>query len=68
LWILDTGKTEVADLEIAVFIDEDVTRLQIAMDDTRRVDIFETTLWKISPRTAKICLVFLREFDRESTE
>jgi len=44
LWILDTGKTEVADLEIAVFIDEDVTRLQIAMDDTRRVDIFETTL------------------------
>jgi hypothetical protein len=41
---LDTGQTEVADLEIAVLVDEDITRLEIAMDDTCGVDIFKTPL------------------------
>ncbi len=45
LRILNTGETEVADLEIAVLIDEDVARLEIAMDDTCRMDILETPLF-----------------------
>ena len=44
LWILNTGETEIADLEITVLIDEDVGRLEIPMDDTCRMDILETTL------------------------
>jgi hypothetical protein len=43
---LYTGETEVADLEIAVLVDEDVARLQVTMDDTSRVDVFQTTLLK----------------------
>ena len=44
LGILYTGKTEVADLEIAVLVDEDVAGLEVPVDDTRRVDVFQTTL------------------------
>jgi hypothetical protein len=44
LGILQTGEAEVADLEIAVLVYEDVARLEIAMDDTCGVDIFETPL------------------------
>ena len=44
LRILQTGKAEVADFEIAVLVYEDVAGLEIAMDDTRGVDIFETAL------------------------
>jgi len=31
---LYTGETEVADLEIAVLVDEDVAGLQVTVDDT----------------------------------
>jgi hypothetical protein len=41
---LDAGQTEVADLEIAVLVDEDIAGLKIAMDDTCGVDIFKTPL------------------------
>ena len=34
LGILNTGETEIADLEVAVFIDKDVAGLQVSMDDT----------------------------------
>jgi len=44
LGILQTGKTEVADLEIAVLVYEDIAGLEITMDDTCGVDIFETAL------------------------
>jgi hypothetical protein len=46
LGVLYTGETEVADLEIAVFVDEDVAGLEITVDNTSRVDVFETALWK----------------------
>jgi hypothetical protein len=48
LGILYTGETEVADLEITVLVDENVARLQIAVDDTGGVDIFQTTLLAVS--------------------
>ena len=44
LGVLYTGETEVADLEIAIFVDEDVARLQVTVDDTGRVHVFQTTL------------------------
>lgn len=48
LGVLNTCETEIADLEIAVLVDEDVAGLQIAMDDACRMDILETTLKSIS--------------------
>jgi len=41
---LNTREAEVADLEIAVFIHEDVAGLEIAVDDACGVNIFETSL------------------------
>jgi hypothetical protein len=46
LGILYTGETEVANLEIAVLVDEDVAGLQVAVHNTSGVDIFQATLWK----------------------
>jgi hypothetical protein len=46
LGVLYTGETEVANLEIAVLVDEDVAGLQVAVDDTSGVDVFQTTLFK----------------------
>jgi hypothetical protein len=43
---LYTGKTEVTDLQIAVLIYEDVAGLQVTVDNTSRVDVFQTTLRK----------------------
>lgn len=44
LRVLDSGQTEVADLQIAVFINEDVAGLQVPVDHTGGVDIFQSTL------------------------
>ena len=44
LRVLDTGETEVADLEVAVFVDEDVGGLEVAVYDTSGVDVFEAAL------------------------
>lgn len=44
LWILETGETKVADLEVAVLVDEDVGRLQISVDDTGGMGVFEAAL------------------------
>ena len=44
LGILYTGETEVANLEIAVLVDEDVAGLQVAVHNTSGVDIFQATL------------------------
>jgi hypothetical protein len=46
LRVLYTGETEVANLEIAVLVDQDVARLQVTMDHTGGVDIFQATLDK----------------------
>ena len=44
LGILDTREAEIADLQVAIFIDEDVAWLEISVDDTCRVDVLQTTL------------------------
>lgn len=44
LGVLDTGKAEVADLQIAILVDEDVAGLQVAMHDAGGVDVFQSTL------------------------
>lgn len=46
LWVLYTGKAKIANLEIAVLVDQDIARLQVTMDDTGRVHVFQATLIK----------------------
>ena len=48
MWVLDTGETEVANLEIAVLVDKNVARLEVTVNDTGRVDIFQATLSEVS--------------------
>ena len=43
LRVLDTCKTEVADLEVTVLVDEDVRGLQVTVDDAGRVDVLQST-------------------------
>lgn len=45
--ILNSSETEVTDLQVAVLVDEDVAGLEIAMNDTGRVNILETALYMI---------------------
>ena len=45
LRILDSRQAEIADLQIAVLINQDVARLQVSVDDAGRVDVFQTTLF-----------------------
>lgn len=47
LRVLNPGQSEIANLQVAVFIDQDVTRLEITVHDTSRVDIFQTPLEEI---------------------
>jgi hypothetical protein len=42
-WSVATGETEITYLELAIGIDEKITRFKIAMQDIRRMDVFETT-------------------------
>lgn len=44
LRILNTGETKIADLKIAVLVDEDVAGLEITMNDTCRMNVFQSTL------------------------
>jgi hypothetical protein len=44
LGVLYTGKSEVADLEIAILVDQNVARLQVAVDDSCGVDVFQSAL------------------------
>lgn len=43
LRVLDTSETEIANLEIAILVDENVAWFQVTVDDTCRVDVLETT-------------------------
>jgi hypothetical protein len=45
---LYTGETEVANLEIAVLVYEDVAGLQVTMDDTSGVNVFQTALCRLA--------------------
>jgi len=44
LWVLDARKAKVADFQVAILVDEDVTGLQVAMDNPCRVYVFQTAL------------------------
>ena len=44
LRVLDAGQTKIADFEIAVFVDQNIAGFKIAMHDTGRVHIFQTSL------------------------
>ena len=46
LRVLNSRKTEVTDLQIAVLVHEDVGRLQIAMNDTGRMYVFQSALYR----------------------
>jgi hypothetical protein len=41
LGVLDTGETKVADLEVAVLVDENVGGFKVAVDDAGRVNVLE---------------------------
>ena len=43
LGVLDAGETKVANLELAVCIDEEVAGLEVTVKHVRRVDILQTT-------------------------
>ncbi len=45
LGVLNPGQTEVADLQIAVLVDQDVAGLEITMDNACGVDILEPSLF-----------------------
>ena len=44
LRILNPSQAKVTDLQVAVFIDQDIAGLQIAVDDTCGMNVFETSL------------------------
>jgi hypothetical protein len=44
LGILNTGKTEIANLEIAVLVNKDIAGFKITMDDASGVDVFQSSL------------------------
>ena len=48
LRVLNTGQAEVADLQIAVFVDENVAGLEIAVDNTSRVNVLQPSLIDVS--------------------
>jgi hypothetical protein len=47
LRVLNPGQAEVADFEIAVFIDKDIAGFQVSMNDTCRMDVLQTALYMI---------------------
>lgn len=47
LRVLNTSQTEIADLQVAVFINKNVAGLQVSVDHTGGVDIFQSTLEEV---------------------
>jgi len=71
LRVLNSGQTEVANLQIAVLVDKNVARLQISVNNTGGVYVFQTTLRDISMRLRGlnwIVGVCIPESGRGSTE
>lgn len=54
LRVLNTCKTEVANFQVAVLVNKDVGRLEVTVDDTSGVDIFQTTLRTLVMRLRKV--------------
>jgi hypothetical protein len=55
LGVLDTGQTKVANLQIAVLVDQDVAGLQVTVDNAGGVDVFQTALciWSVESLCAE---------------
>lgn len=68
LGVLDPGETKVANLQVAILVDEDVARLEIAVHDTGRVDIFQATLVDFLRQTATKQSSNIPESGTKSTE
>lgn len=62
LRVLDPGQTKIANFEIAVFVNQDIAGFKIAMHDTSRVHIFQTSLWPVRLGIEPHC--FLGLFER----
>ena len=45
--VLNASEAEIANLEIAILVDENVGGLEITVDDTCGVDVFQTTLRRL---------------------
>jgi hypothetical protein len=52
LGVLDAGQAKVADLEVAVLVDQDVAGFQVTVDDAGGVDIFQAALVVVSSNPA----------------
>jgi hypothetical protein len=48
LWVLNPSQSKVANLEIAVLVDQNIGGLQIAMYDASRMNVFQASLSWIS--------------------
>lgn len=44
LRVLDPSQAKIADLQVTILVDQDVARLEITMDNSSGVDVFETAL------------------------
>lgn len=62
LRVLDSSKTKVANLEITVFVDENVGRLEVTVDDTGRVDVFETALGVSARKEGRRTRIWYRKY------
>lgn len=58
LGVLDTSEAKVADLEIAVFVDEDVAWLEVAVDDAGGMHILEASLARRGGRVVSLCCIY----------
>ena len=65
LRVLYTGQAEIADLQIAVLVYEDVAGLQVTVNDTGGVDVLQTTLSGVSRAT---CTLYNRHIRGSGTE
>ena len=70
LRVLNSGQTEIANLQITVLVDENITGLQISVDNTGGMYVFQTTLSMVSVRSrgSLIAGKCIPEFGRESIE
>ena len=46
--VLDPGQTEITNLEVAILVEQDVARVEVPLNDTRRVDVLQSFLRNVS--------------------
>ena len=69
LGVLNSGEAKIADLQIAVLVDEDIAWLQISVDHTGRVYVFQATLFPVSHNDpANSFVIHERVFGRGNIE